>query len=90
MSTIRRHIVVSGRVQGVGFRWSCKDQADRLGIAGWVRNQPNGTVEVVAEGEDRSVNQMVGWCRRGPRHALVTDVEVSTEQPLGEPEFNIS
>ena len=61
-----------------------------LGIAGWVRNQPDGTVEVVAEGEDRCVNQLVGWCRQGPRHALVTDVEVSTEQPLGEPEFNIS
>lgn len=90
MSTIRRHIVVRGRVQGVGFRWSCKDQADRLGVAGWVRNQPDGTVEVVAEGEDRFVDQMVGWCRQGPRHALVTDVEVSTEQPLGEPEFNIS
>lgn len=90
MSTIRRHIVVRGRVQGVGFRWSCKDQADRLGVAGWVRNQPDGTVEVVAEGEDRFVDQLVGWCRQGPRHALVTDVEVSTEPPLGQPGFNIT
>lgn len=90
MSRIRRHVVVQGRVQGVSFRWTCKEAADRLGVAGWVRNRPDGTVEVVAEGDETAVDELLAWCRRGPRHAVVSDVQVSIEQPLGDVGFAIN
>ncbi len=72
---------MQGRVQGVSFRWTCKQEADRLAVVGWVRNRPDGTVEVVAEGDEAAVDELIAWCRRGPRHALVSDVRVSVEPP---------
>ena len=78
--TMRLRILVSGRVQGVGFRYSAVDLGRRLGLRGWARNLPDGRVEVVAEGPDDDVRQMAQWCREGPPAARVSDVE---EEPLG-------
>ena len=82
-SVVRRHLWVSGRVQGVWYRGSCADRARALGLAGWARNLPDGRVEVVAEGDGEAVDQLVEWCRQGPPHALVADVEVQSEPPQG-------
>lgn len=66
---------ITGRVQGVGFRFSALDEAQRLGLTGWVRNSHHGDVELVAEGDAAQLKRLVAWCRVGPRGALVTDVE---------------
>lgn len=79
--TRRARLLVSGRVQGVFFRARTQEEAQRLAIAGWVRNLPDGRVEVLAEGESRAVASLIAWCRRGPRFADVSDVEVIEEQP---------
>ncbi|OUZ07251.1 acylphosphatase [Aeromicrobium sp. PE09-221] len=75
-STISRHLIVHGRVQGVYFRASCEDMARRLGVAGWVRNRDDGAVELVAQGSADAVEELVRWCHQGPRQASVTSVEV--------------
>ena len=75
----RVHIVVSGRVQGVGYRASACDKAKSLGITGWVRNLPEGTVEILAEGDEPSIAAFINWCRNGPRWARIDDVQVSDE-----------
>ena len=77
--------MVHGRVQGVGYRWACKREADRLGVSGWVRNELGGTVELAACGDEAAVRKLVSWCRQGPRGALVTEVEVSEAEELGGP-----
>ncbi len=79
----RRRCVVSGRVQGVFFRDSCRREAAAAGVAGWVRNRGDGRVEAVFEGENGAVDRMVAWCRQGPPHAEVTDVAVTAEPPEG-------
>lgn len=79
----RKRVVVSGRVQGVWFRGSCRDEAQRRGIAGWVRNNPDGSVEAVFEGADADVAAMVEWVRHGPPQADVTRVDVTQEHPGG-------
>jgi len=85
----RAHVVVHGRVQGVFFRAETRDRARSLGLAGWVRNNPDGTVEAVFEGDRERVESMVEWCRRGPRHAAVHDVDVTWEEPQDETEFAV-
>jgi len=65
------HLVVTGRVQGIGYRESCRHQAGMLGVAGWVRNCPDGSVEAHLEGEPDAVEALVRWCRSGPRWAEV-------------------
>jgi acylphosphatase len=85
---IRRRVLVSGRVQGVWFRGSCRAGAERLGVAGWVRNLPDGRVEAVFEGEDDAVEAMLAWCRTGPPLAVVVDVEVVDEPVRGETGFH--
>ncbi|MCZ7400513.1 MAG: acylphosphatase [Candidatus Methanoperedens sp.] len=80
----RVHVFVSGKVQGVFFRTSTKDEADELGLSGWVRNLQDGRVEVVFEGEEGKVEKMVEWCRKGPEYARVTGVEVIPEPYKGE------
>lgn len=70
----RVHIVVRGLVQGVGYRWFVARHAERLGLAGHVRNLPDGGVEVDAEGEREMLEELVGHCRTGPRSARVTDL----------------
>ncbi|TMA42842.1 MAG: acylphosphatase [Deltaproteobacteria bacterium] len=82
--TVRAHLAISGRVQGVWYRGSMQDEAERLGLAGWVRNRPDGTVEAEVEGEPRVVEELVTWARRGPRGARVTDVAVQWIEPRGQ------
>lgn len=79
--SVRRRVVVSGRVQGVFFRDSCRHQALAAGVAGWARNRGDGRVEVVLEGEPDAVDAVVAWCRRGPGRARVTRCEVFDEAP---------
>ena len=80
---------VTGRVQGVSFRAYAQDEAERLGVAGWVRNEPDGSVEVYAEGPGESVDALVDWCRRGPSLARVRDVAVSPREPAGARGFEV-
>jgi len=81
---IRRRLIVHGRVQGVGFRYSLARQAQSRGVAGSAANRPDGAVEVVLEGEQEAVESLVRWCEEGPRSAVVERVEVvSEEQPEG-------
>jgi acylphosphatase len=80
---VRRRVLVSGRVQGVFFRDSCRQEAQRHAVAGSADNLPDGRVEVILEGEATSVEDMIEWCRNGPRHADVDDVEVLEEAPEG-------
>jgi acylphosphatase len=68
--------MVRGRVQGVGFRASTADQARRLGVVGWVRNQLDGTVEVEAAGDDAQVDALLAWLKRGPPSARVTGMDI--------------
>jgi len=77
--SIRRHLWIRGRVQGVGFRASCAYHAQRLGVTGWVRNLPDGGVEAVLEGREAAVEAVTEWCRQGPRGARVADVRVVDE-----------
>ena len=78
------HVIVSGRVQGVFFRAYTRETAMALKLTGWVRNLPDGRVETVFEGEDTNVQSMLEWCKKGPPHALVNDVEVAEEPWSGE------
>jgi acylphosphatase len=80
----RAHLLISGRVQGVFYRTNTKDQAERLGLFGWVRNLPDGRVEAVFEGEKSAIEEMIGWCHKGPPGAKVTDVRVKWEEYRGE------
>jgi acylphosphatase len=82
--TIRAHVLISGRVQGVNFRWHTQREAQRLGLTGWVRNLWDGRVEAVFEGEDSAVRRAVAWCRHGQRPAWVENVEVSYDEATGE------
>ena len=84
---IRRRVLISGRVQGVGFRAACRRAALDAHASGWVRNLPDNRVEAVFEGEAEDVEQMLAWCRRGPTYATVTSVEVSEEEPRNENGF---
>jgi acylphosphatase len=75
--------VVSGHVQGVWFRESCRREAEARDVSGWIANRADGTVEAVFEGHEPAVAEMVAWCRAGPPRAVVTGVDVSQEQPEG-------
>jgi acylphosphatase len=86
--TVRRRVLVSGRVQGVGFRYAVVERARTRGVRGWVRNLASGRVEAVFEGDPQAVEGMVDFCRRGPLGAEVDDVSVSSEEPRGESGFS--
>jgi acylphosphatase len=86
---IRRRAVVHGRVQGVFFRDSTRRQAEKSGVAGWVRNREDGTVEAVFEGDDDAVAGIVDWVREGPGHADVERVDVTEEEPEGLSGFQV-
>jgi len=89
MEIVRAHLKIYGRVQGVGFRWSMQREAKKLGVNGWVRNLPNGSVEAVIEGEKERVEALIGWAHQGPAWARVTRVEISWEPPKGERGFRV-
>ena len=82
-------MLVSGRVQGVFFRDTCRQVARQHGVHGWVRNLPDGRVEAVFEGAPAAVARLIDWSRRGPRLAEVTGVDVQGEPPGGLSEFEI-
>lgn len=85
----RRHLVVHGGVQGVFFRDSARDEAERQGVAGWVRNRDDGAVEAVFEGDPQAVERLVDWCRSGPSSADVENVEATEEEPEGASGFQV-
>ncbi len=89
MDRVRAHVFVRGLVQGVNFRWYTTEQARRLGLGGWVRNLPDGRVEVVLEGAEAAVDEMIQWLGTGPRHARVAGVDVGREEPEGLFEFDM-
>lgn len=80
---IRAHVLVSGKVQGVGYRYSTFHQARHLGINGWVQNLLDGRVEAVFEGTAEAVKSMINWCHNGPISAVVKDVAVEYQMPEG-------
>jgi acylphosphatase len=82
-------VKVTGRVQGVSFRWYAVQEAERRGVAGWVRNEPDGSVAAHLEGDDGAVDAMVDWLREGPSYASVRDVAVTEVQPTGADSFGI-
>lgn len=78
-----RHLFVRGRVQGVGFRWHTRSEALALGLAGWVRNLPDGRVEAWVEGEPAALERFLAWIRRGPPAARVEALEIVESPPVG-------
>ncbi len=81
-ATVRAHVSIVGRVQGVGFRYSTAEEAERRRLAGWVRNVESGGVEAVFQGSREAVEDMVRWCHRGPSGSFVRDVGVIWDEPL--------
>jgi acylphosphatase len=86
---VRARVRIRGRVQGVFFRAEAQARAESLGVAGWIRNAGDGSVEAVFEGDEERVRSMVEWCRHGPSGAHVDDVEVEYEEPTGEAGFGV-
>lgn len=80
---------VTGRVQGVSFRWYAQQEAARLGVRGWVRNEPDGAVSGHFEGDDDAVDALVAWCREGPSAAIVRGVAVAEAHEAGTARFDI-
>ncbi|MCL5975106.1 MAG: acylphosphatase [Gammaproteobacteria bacterium] len=80
MGIKRYHLLIKGRVQGVGYRMSTQIAAQKIGLTGWVRNLNDGQVEIVAEGDLMQLKQFVDWAWQGPRFAQVTDITIN-EQP---------
>jgi acylphosphatase len=85
----RAHVFVSGRVQGVYYRASTREQAEERGVDGWVRNLDDGRVEAVFEGPEAAVESMVEWCHEGSSRARVEDVDVENEDPEGIEGFEV-
>jgi acylphosphatase len=86
---VRYRVRVSGRVQGVWYRESCRREAVAAGVTGWVRNTGDGEVEAALEGERTAVDRVVAWMWVGPPAALVTNVQVSEDEPTGEIGFKV-
>ncbi len=86
---VRIQVVVSGRVQGVGYRASCAHRATEDGLGGWVRNRADGRVEAELEGSPTAVEAVLAWCRVGPRWATVTRVDQAPREPEGTVGFTI-
>ena len=86
---VRCRVEISGRVQGVWFREGAAREAGRLGVAGWVRNRPDGRVEAAFEGSPDAVEALVAWCQLGPPRARVTGLHRREELPTGARGFEI-
>ena len=80
----RSHIMISGKVQGVFFRMETKQVADSFNVSGWVKNNRNGSVEAVFEGEKEAVDSVVKWCKTGPPFSSVSRVDITEEDYKGE------
>jgi acylphosphatase len=89
VNRLRRRVIISGRVQNVWFRDTCRSEALPREVAGWVQNRSDGKVEAVFEGAAAAVEEMIAWCRVGPPRARVDDVEVLAEAVRDETGFNI-
>ena len=85
----RLHLHITGTVQGVWFRESLRQEAEISGISGWVRNNPDGTVEAVFEGHPEAVDRLTTWCKRGPDRAKVDGLQAIPEEPTGEKGFKL-
>lgn len=83
------HVIVEGRVQGVGYRYSLRLEADRAGVAGWVRNRSDGTVEAVVEGTDAAVDDVLAWMAEGPPGAHVDGARVTDVEPAAMRGFDV-
>jgi acylphosphatase len=90
MATARRRVVAHGRVQGVWFRESARQRAEQLGMAGWVRNNADGSVEAELEGDPEDVEVLLDWFRHGPSGARVERLEVEERTPTGETAFTVT
>lgn len=80
----RIRAIICGRVQGVFFRHNTKKVADKLSVKGWVRNNPDNSVEIVAEGSDDTIDKLIEWCRKGPIGAKVDKLDIKEEKPKNE------
>jgi acylphosphatase len=89
VNVVRKRVIVHGDVQGVFFRDTTRRHASSRGVAGWVRNRPDGAVEAVFEGEPEAVESLVRFAHEGPRGADVSHVEVSEEEPEGLSSFDV-
>lgn len=89
MTVKRAKIKVFGLVQGVNFRYYTKEQAEKLNLAGWVKNEPDGSVIIIAEGEEENIKKLIDWSKSGPPLASVSNIEVEWEKPLGEKGFEV-
>jgi acylphosphatase len=89
MAAVRRRVVVQGHVQGVFFRDTARRLAERHGVTGWIRNNPDGTVEAAFEGDPDSVERLVDFCREGPRGARVGSIDVREETPEAAAGFHV-
>jgi len=81
---VRAHLLISGRVQGVAFRYYAQDTAQGLGVEGLVRNCWDGKVEIIVEGEEEKVKKLISWCYQGPGSAIVEKVGIEWEKYIGE------
>ncbi len=87
---ITRHLLIQGRVQGVGYRYVTRREAERLGLTGWIRNRRDGNVEAVVSGPAEAVFQLIEWCNSGPPAARVNRVDATpAEMPDGDGSFEI-
>ncbi len=81
---VRAHLLISGRVQGVFYRMTCRQEGATRRLDGWVRNLPDGRVEALLQGPKEKVEDMIKWCYRGPNGAQVSDIEVTYEETDGD------
>ncbi len=84
------HLIISGKVQGVGYRYYTAQQAKQRGITGWVKNLPDGRVEAVLEGNKQAITEMIKWCHQGPPASEVTEVKINYEKPQSYNKFEIT
>jgi acylphosphatase len=84
----RAHFIVVGRVQGVGYRQSTVITANALGVRGWVRNLPDGTVEVTAEAETNNLDALLDWCAKGPARAVVSEIKTQSRETIDQFSFD--
>jgi acylphosphatase len=89
MNNLSLNIIVTGRVQGVGFRFAARNMARSLGVKGFVRNMRNGSVYMEVESEEANMHEFIAWCRRGPAHAQVDAVKTILTEPKGFEIFDI-